>query len=711
MLPAILLVAAVVGASPVPLHIHRHGKLATGAGTVILSRFTATSDPDQPASERRQEIDPGKETATIDVEAGQWSLEMEGEGIWHRRQYFDPATTRELDVDLWPALAVTGRLETEDGTVAPRLVARFLVPESADGTEIDCAIKKAQVKASREARFRCSVPAGTNLLNLRIPGFISHHVPIRTTQPGTAVDLGVIHFKRGQSIVGTIELGPSIRAQLVRASVIATPRGASASSSISVAAGSDGSFHIDGVTPGEYVVAATHPDGLSSESAVVTVRKGADSELIRPLILDHPRRLVVAITPATTPTEEAWRVRMSRLVGDHFVEPVSEGKTGADGTWSAPPQQPAHYEIEVTTSDGAIWAREEVRLESGETTLSLTIEAEPVKGRVYLGDVPLRAHLDWTSPDAEESGTESDEEGRFDILLPKAQSGEWRVHVKTDNPSIDYTFPHMSPPPDGTEMDLRIPNLLLSGMVVDEKGEPAPSFVDITSPQDGSQFVQIDTAEDGTFLLRGVAAGKYSLQAEIGGEQSDQVTVSISPEDIPTEIRLVLHADRPVEGQVVSPVGPVAGARVTIVPTDKAVPYVSTHTTDAAGRFFTTVPPGTSELDVRAAAPGFAYTIGHVRYENRVLQVSVSQQGGELRIVTGKGERFRLKHAGAIVDIDQIRNSWMTADQPDGSIRIDEMEPGLYSLCNETRCVDGFLAPFGSVRLELAEPTTSADRP
>jgi hypothetical protein len=158
-----------------------------------------------------------------------------------------------------------------------------------------------------------------------------------------------------------------------------------------------------------------------------------------------------------------------------------------------------------------------------------------------------------------------------------------------------------------------------------------------------------------------------------------------------------------LRGRIVSPAGPIAGARVQVVPRGVWVPTLFTYTTREDGRFGAKVPPGATSIDLLIAPPGFAFTAANVPYRSEVLTVQVSQLGGTLELAgVANDDDAQLFHDGAVVF---LLNSVLSYDWPsrrEGDTFVaPQMEPGLYKLCAQARCVEGYLAPNATLRLVI----------
>ncbi len=141
--------------------------------------------------------------------------------------------------------------------------------------------------------------------------------------------------------------------------------------------------------------------------------------------------------------------------------------------------------------------------------------------------------------------------------------------------------------------------------------------------------------------------------------------------------------------------------------------------TDARGEFSGWVSPGSREMDVTVAAPGFDFRLFHAAVPAAGMQVRVDQRGGTIIMPAAKGEFLPfLQHAGATLYNPSVLDDWYTTPVGHDQFAVAAMEPGAWSVCmirvierealvagridRAERCSEGFLAPYGS--LTFAKP-------
>ncbi|HYC89423.1 MAG TPA: hypothetical protein VEO54_09450 [Thermoanaerobaculia bacterium] len=121
---------------------------------------------------------------------------------------------------------------------------------------------------------------------------------------------------------------------------------------------------------------------------------------------------------------------------------------------------------------------------------------------------------------------------------------------------------------------------------------------------------------------------------------------------------------------------------------DKPQLFTRTRTTDATGSFFTTLPPGTKEVAINLAPPGFAYKMvtTAVPERGKKLRIPVSQKGGTLAIEgdAPKEHDYWITRRGAVAALDMLLSNWggrRTVVDGRARTEVPLMEPGPYTLC------------------------------
>lgn len=656
------------------------------------------------------------------------SLELQSDLWWHA-----PAVVQkhqaEAELELWPASAVTGTIAAA-GKPPAELQLRFVPAEEDRGLErrsgnTTCAVA--------EERFRCVLPAGRHQLRLASPGHIAQHRWNAVVSADQPHDLGRISLREGASIEGRLT---ALRSQPIRdwreVSVSAAPVGLRDAevqgSTITAKTAEHGWFQIAGLPPGEYLVSAALAE-LSSEDVRVRVLPGAQVELTDPLVLQKPKQVEVAIVPPVDPAGERWTVRLTRYVQRHG-EIVTESQAGEDGKWSARALRAGEYDVDVLASGQYSWHNARISIGDADVHLPVTVAIAHVRGIVTVGDRPLTAgtvHLGGKSGRIRQMVT-TDTDGRFDTFAPASlASGRlWVVEVEADDPSIHQKV-EVTAKVDGDDhvLDIVLPDLRIAGRVLNEDGSPAPhAMINITDPDPDAMLRQITADETGEFVVTGLLAGKYELQARGFMKESQTLAVSLrGDEQVPTA-ELVLQPNGQLVGRVVSPFGPVPGVKLWVYPTDVRYSFIVPATTRADGSFAAALPPATREADVLIAAPGFGLGLFHTRIENRPLNISVDQSSGNLRLILPAlrhrlFSRVELRHNGATTAPLALLGNWDTAivrDDADGAeLVVPMVDPGEWELClpsdggRPTVCQSGYVAPGGELTLR-AIPEKKSER-
>lgn len=652
---------------------------------------------------------------SAEVPPGQWSLDLENPDWWHARQYLQVTeATSDLTIPLWRSATVTGNPTLTGGSAPKDVTVRFAGSKDDVQGQTTCPVV--------DRHFRCAVPAGLLDLRVRAKGCIAHYAWGKTLTPGGALDLGEVVFEQGAAITGRVVLGRGVKAALTAVRVRAFPAGSAADKirlqQFVATPEARGFFHLDGVPPGEYMIRADGTERVTSPSVGVTVVGTAEAELREPLLADVPRTLTVEVTPRLNLDQKPWIVTLDRDVARHYGETVAQGALDQDGRWQSH-LQPGKYSMRISSLDGAVWASRDVDLGSDEHIFML-IATRTIRGKILLGKKPLAAKLIFGG----EFGTprvpvKSDEDGHFEVHLPQTDAASWDVTVDAAAPRVKRTL-RAEIPTDDRELTLQLRETVVIGTVIDQAGAPAR---DVTVNMSGEhELIQVDADSAGAFGFHGVEPGTYTVQAEGYLLESDALELSVPKDGAPDELRLVVKPVRKVVGRVLSNLGPVAGARVTIAPVDVPALMNSTRETNERGEFSATAPLNCQRVDVYVSPPGFSFRAFRTTLrDDGALTIPVDQRGGTLIVRWPKASASPLLfHTGALIWPDMLVDEWTgrkTSTKDRAEIVSAPLDPGVYSLCPaapakelpakrlagaDPRCVEVFLPPFGEAT--LAEP-------
>ena len=718
MLTLLLSVALASAGSQVSIGIE------SGAGVperlpIVLRRIDPTGQPDVRATIERDEIQ------ALTLDAGQWQLDVVSSEVWHPPQFLsvEPHRNATLMVRVWPAASLSAEIAHDAKHDPAAVIVRF---EPADEAESRHG-PSGQVTCPIEARrIKCVLPAGVHRLRMRPKGFIAHSFPRLELTRGRTAHLGSLSFRQGQSITGRIELPRRYLRDIRTVQVTATPVGGTAGRLATIHARPDqaGRFQLEGVEPGNYRVTASLRELLKSRSVDVGVRAGSEAELIRPLRLAQPKRIELAVLPAMSPEGKRWHIKL-RSAEDGRAEDVAASYAGVNGVWSSPPLQPGTYTATIGTITGDQWDRRTFDVAEDDVNASVILAGSVITGSVKLGLRPLAGTVTFSDRTRFSVEAASDQHGRFHVVLPSTGDGRLRATIRSGAPWVHRTLPVSIAGEDST-VDLVIPDNVIAGTVVDQRGMPVENaLVWITrgDPTD-EPLLQPSTDPEGAFQVHGLDLGEYTLSATSFLSTSTQTRVVVSEEEPSLEVRLVLEDDLQLHGTVSSPAAPVAGARIEVAATNVPQLIVHNRRTDDAGRFAAALPAGARTYEMTVRAPGFSFVLTGGTLAGGPIQVRVEQNGGTVRIHSDDGSTPYLVHRGGTCPVTAVMRDWPSRHKRvSGNGQETEllmMEPGAYSACivgpsqvaafraaaGQTggRCATGYLPPFGVLTLDLRSP-------
>lgn len=710
--------AAISEASTVTVRMVPHG--ASFDGVHVTARAASASDLSKTPAVIQQ-IDPATGSASLRLADGYWLLAADGPQVWSRSQYIAIAGDSEASLDLWPAGALIGALPDTMKAPPRELTARFdRGGEEPLQDDARCTLA--------DRAFRCVLPAGRLDARIRAKGYVGRSYWDLTIEAGKTHDVGTLELRPGQSILGRVLLPRGDQSDIRNVVVTAFPSGMAALSDrlppfrllpLTVHAGKNGRYEIDGVAPGTYLVSAASGRNLYTDSYQVVVRPAADTELLDILRLEHPRHLAVSVVPATAaPDGRPWHVALERALDPSHHVIVTESNASRTGSWRSGPLKPALYTLSIGPRPGDVWYREEIPLTSRDVEIPVTLSARSVHGLVTLGSHGLASALTF-SGDGQTVKATADDDGAFTTQLPN--DGPWSVDVESAAPQVKRTVQKVRVTEEGS-IAIRLPNSALDGDVVDEQGRPVEyALLTIARPDGREPLFQPSAGADGRFTVNGMSSGTYKVAASAprGEGQSEPADVVFDEERLGEPLHLTIHPDKRVRGRVVFDTLPVPGATVMLFPTDVSGLMTVPAITDASGGFEIPIPNGAGEFNVVVAAPGFAYELDHVQYRPERLFVTLSQNGGTMQLRWPAGEPALLVKEGVAISPSTVLLTWPgTSEKSADAVRmmLPMMAPGPYALCSVAaseitafqrnrgsgggRCVSGFLGPAGTLALD-----------
>lgn len=684
--------------------------------------------------------------STVKLPPGRWVLEADAPGYWGAPYQLELAKTgAAVALDLWPAGMIEGGFSLGQEVKPPATLAAFFRSPAGSSTPSPAPpASKAACLVDRET-WKCKVPAGVLDLRFQAPGFIPRYLWGVQVQPNGTVRPGRLELRRGSAVQGWIvtadgvPLGEgakvSLRPRISGAVRDPGERKRLESLRFEAQVNTKGFFQVDGVPPGAYLLEARHPRYAPAVTSVRVVPGEVTEVANPPLLLDLPKLLEVFIDPPADPAGQPWSVKLQRMDRDSsVVDTLAETAATPDGSWKKPGVPTGQYLLRVSRTGGETWWTGDLKVDENPAPLYVRMDVVRVKGRVFFGKKPLSAKIDLGGRfGATRIEAQSDDKGRFEAFLPRP--GDWKAYVSAEDPKVERSFPKVKiQPPPGThvaEIELRLPDTVLRGSVVDEQNNPIPEAI-VSAMSDGEVQegqIQVRTNQEGRFEIRGMLPGPTLLEADAGEDRtSDPVTVDVQGDEDSKSWILIARAQLKISGTVVSPAGPVPGARVKAVPAD--MPYITARsfTSDAQGHFELRLPRKTQQILMSASAPGFSFRMLRVAVpENPAIVVSLEQTGGSLIVekeppldlTDPNAPMVYLLHGGSVEPLP-ILMSWAIASgsPQDGSGRtiIPNLEPGPYQAClalpsewaglsfgivPHDRCVSGSLPANGELRLKV----------
>lgn len=547
--------------------------------------------------------------------------------------------------------------------------------------------------------FSCEVPAGDWGVSVRMSGRVPHYEFDKALLPGAEVRLGTIGLAPGASLAGWVSSDePDWKPSGARAHIRSLGKTEAISSSPAAPVSERGFLQIGGVKPGPYQLAVVQP-GYSRAVRGVEVKEALEAFLNGPLVLGKARELDLSIDPPVGPDGEPWTVEIRDSASAAPGAVIGAGiARGGKLRWREL-RSGQRYWISLKTSAGEPWYFEETGFVADELLVEHTVrvEVESVFGKLFLGDQPLRAEMLFGLKKNLRIRMESDAEGRFLGVLPGL--GRWEVRITSAEGGVnrDVEVDVVRAPSGSGEVEIRLDDLALTGVLVDEAGAlvERPAFVLIQNP--GVRGPEQVRAEAGRFHAGGLPPGNYVLSADSPDLASDRVAARLAEGEAPDPIRLVMKKKKRLALRVVGPDGmPIPRVSVAITPGPSSVAGVTRFRwTDEAGRLdWTEVGPGeTSQCLTLFSGSQLAVKIVNAPIGPEEQTIQLDGIGGT--IVTNPESpptNVMLFHDGCYVTRAHF-SRWRLKDFP-------SLAPGVYTLCGGSdfrpneRCVTSELKPL-----------------
>ena len=454
------------------------------------------------------------------------------------------------------------------------------------------------------------------------------------------VHLGNLPLARGGSLAGFVldeESRPLPTAELtvspLRSGGADDPR--SLRFDRSATADDHGFFQLRGVPEGLYRLQVSHEDKAPLTLQPVAVEPDAETFLSQQLRLRALAILEIAVDPPFGPDGLQWTVELQPPPG---AESPPRSPTDAYGSAHLEGLVPGSYRLRLWTGERSLALQRRVEVGDDETLL-LEPDLVRVRGRLLLGDEPLAANLRLTTGESDSWSFDSDDEGRFEGGMRRPDE-VLVATVRAREPALraQYEVTDREIGEDGVlELEIRLPDLEISGLVLESTAAPAAGARVEVDAVDGRRDASVRTDEQGRFTVHALSSGEYWLRAE-GGVRGDAGPERMTLEDdgLPRTIVLRLSRGEDFTGTLTTRSGtPLAGAGLRFL--SLGPPHaVAEAVSDAAGRFSVRLPTPSGRAVVQVTAPSRLAWSGCIRWsEGDELAIHVPDTtGGELVVET-----------------------------------------------------------------------------
>ncbi|HET7434315.1 MAG TPA: carboxypeptidase-like regulatory domain-containing protein [Thermoanaerobaculia bacterium] len=694
--------------------------------SVIVLRAVDVKEGTEPEQRR---IDVSAGPVTIDVAPDtRWALSVDAPGFWSPPGLLTipPAgENKSVTVPLWQTTTLRGRLRLPEKEPLPQSVSVAIEspplpakrPEIARGTHVDCDV-------AADGAWSCAVPATPLDLAIRVKGYAPVYRWGAALAPEKALDLGDVRLQKGASLLAFLDadtaklLSEPARATITRmVSTDPSQTGERLAAPVAdVAFNERGVAQIVSLPVGTFVLTVAAKGFAPARVFPIEVYEANETVLRKPVELERPITLRLALHPPKDPNGNPWQAEFHRVAtfsSGHDPEPAFRGPVDERGEVQVPNQAPGSFQVTVSDRAGSVFARRDFNFNDAATaTASIDVPVVPVHGKVLLGDTPLPADL-WFGG---RNGSvrvfmRTNDEGAFEGSLPN--DGDWTVQVTGRVPKLQ-TVTHVAVGDD--EVMLRIPDTTVRGIVVDPDGLPRDK-VEITANAAGRSVV-IRAYQDGTFVFRGLPETAVDLQAADirTGRRSRSLQVAVKSGALDPPIELRLEPDRALKGHVVSRGAPVIGARVAAQPFVGASSQPQVRVvSNEEGAFEVEIPEAAQHAWIVIGAPGKTLQNYDVPLNGNALTLDLEPVGGTLLLSWPKGNLPNVARAGIPLMLTDL-TAWARSQGQalaGEQLRVSNLAPGPYRACTmapvqtspdappQPRCTDGVLAPGGTLTLDL----------
>lgn len=621
---------------------------------------------------------------------------------------------------VWRTGVITGRAVAAKGVELPESFSAYVEsppqpmqsPPVPRGTKFLCPI-------AQDGAFHCELPAETLDLAFRSKGLTSHYRWGVAIKPGEKTSLGTLTWKRGASLVVWLDRqsAQSTKGEAIAVMTRMTAGPPSVESARLSAPVAETKFTERGyaqlapLAAGTYRLSVSAPGFSTTSLAPIEIYEGNESVLRKPIVLEPPITIALAIEPPLDAHGRPWKVQFDRRPdpGASLGSGHREAVAAEDGTVEFDSQSPGRFHISIRDADGNRVAFRDVVISSAADAFQrIAIEQYLVRGTLTLGDDPLEAEIFFGTEDGSERvAMKSDPDGAFKGALPRL--GPWPVEVRQEAEAVRHI--RVVQVAADEDLDIRIPSGSISGRVVDSEGNPAPgAMVMIGYAAPFGRSIEADSR--GEFRVRGVG-GRVTLSAQARRTQggSAQLAIEVAEGSEVRDITLRLVDPRDVSGRVTVAGLPQAGASVTATPAGGG--EVRRATTDLDGRFTLSLREDVPSAHFTIAVAGRTIAAFHRPLSNEPLAFDIEPVGGDLTVILNeKSEKFVIYLNGAPLGLQELF-AWAEAHggdllqgNPADRLRIPSVARGVARACSRLAgggevCRDAAIVPRGSATIDL----------
>lgn len=698
----------------------------------------------------------GEGRTELRVPPGQYIIRTEAAGFWapDYPAHIASGTLPTAEVRMWPTNALMFDLRTETHEPPKELAIDFRgVPTVEEKIRVPAGFTTCKVL---ERRATCAVPAGRidfRVMSIPPAPFIPEYFWDVENRGGERASLRSLSLVSGSSLIGYVrnengepavgvnvdlktpggsEIPPSATTVGgVRANVPPRER---RQSRLHATTNDRGFFQIRQAVPGEYRIVATDDSGASAHRTV-TLDSERETALRDFLPLERPYQLEVAIDPPVPPDGDLWSIELVRITPLTSMLRYAVdygGKAILDGVGRG------QYNISVLSGRQKYFL-EAFEVEEQPGPMQIKIPLLAVRGRITLGDKPLRATLIFGGDRGPRSvALESSETGEFKGVLPR--QGDWIVQIEASDPPVHRRLWRVSVVAgisQEAEVNIQLKSARLKGRVVDETDslvtDALITATPIASPEDSPTTFRVQT---GLFDLAGMSPGMVALEAQTPDQRSSEpVAVTLGE----SEVDVTLVVSKPIEltGRVLSSASsqPIPGALLVAMAANKPLTGVGMQRTDEEGRFKLRLPPHTVVTNVAYWADGYSLdmTRAAVRANAEVILLA-SAIGGTLTVTLPGADEMKgsvpvIVRGGAAMPAGGLaslrpEDRRLTLEPASSPVVIPNLAPGEYALCSMdangfqlglspkvgSNCSYGVLPPGGELALSLSMNRNQASR-